>query len=94
MSKNHKATNNKLIWLVGAVVIILAFVLWVWPTYLAPSTGSLEGALAVSIQDQHITVQEAQGRRENGAFMLDVRTVEEWNAGYIPGATLILLDQL
>jgi len=78
----------------AALVLALALGLWIWPTYLAPSTGSLDSALAVSVQDQHITVQEAQGKRENGAFMLDVRTIEEWNAGHIPGATLIPLDQL
>ena len=32
--------------------------------------------------------------REDGAFVLDVRTQEEWDAGHIPGATLIPLDQL
>ena len=78
----------------AALVLVLALGLWVWPTYLAPSTGSLDSALVVSVRDQFITHQEAQQKRENGAFMLDVRTVEEWNAGHIPGATLIPLDQL
>jgi rhodanese-related sulfurtransferase len=94
MGKKQTRKKNIRVWSMGALVLALALGLWIWPTYLAPSTGSLDSALAVSIQDQHITVQEAQGRRENGAFMLDVRTIEEWNAGHISGATLIPLDQL
>ena len=31
---------------------------------------------------------------QNGAFVLDVRTVEEWNEFHAPDSTLIPLDQL
>jgi len=31
---------------------------------------------------------------QNGAFVLDVRTVEEWNEFHAPNSTLIPLDQL
>jgi rhodanese-related sulfurtransferase len=41
-----------------------------------------------------ITVEEAFSYREEGAFILDVRTQEEWDDGHIPGATLIPLDEL
>jgi len=41
-----------------------------------------------------ISVEEAFNYREKGAFILDVRTQEEWDAGHIPGATLIPLDEL
>ncbi len=94
MGKKQTRKKQFWIWGMGVLVLILALGLWIWPTYLAPSTGSLDSALSVSVQDQHITVQEAQHKRENGAYLLDVRTVEEWNAGHIPGATLIPLDQL
>ncbi|HSD85001.1 MAG TPA: rhodanese-like domain-containing protein, partial [Anaerolineae bacterium] len=33
-------------------------------------------------------------KRDDGAFILDVRTPDEWNTVHIPGATLIPLDQL
>ena len=91
-----KQTKKKYIrvWGMAALVLALALGLWIWPTYMAPSTGTLDSALAVSVRDQFITHQEAQQKRENGAFMLDVRTIKEWNAGHIPGATLIPLDQL
>ncbi|MFV1950311.1 MAG: rhodanese-like domain-containing protein [Anaerolineales bacterium] len=94
MGKKQTIKKKIRVWGMGALVLVLALGLWIWPTYLAPSTGFVDSALAISVQDQHITVQEAQQKRENEAFMLDVRTVKEWNAGHIPGATLIPLDQL
>jgi phage shock protein E len=42
----------------------------------------------------NVNVQEAFDLRENGALMLDVRTIEEWNEAHIPDATLIPLNQL
>ncbi len=41
-----------------------------------------------------VSVTEAAERFDQGAFLLDVRTVEEWNQGHIDGAVLIPLDQL
>jgi rhodanese-related sulfurtransferase len=42
----------------------------------------------------NVLVRQAFELRENGAMMLDVRTVEEWNDVHLPGATLIPLEQL
>jgi rhodanese-related sulfurtransferase len=41
-----------------------------------------------------ISVAEAAAKRDAGAFILDVRTPDEWNEYHIPGSTLIPLDQL
>lgn len=41
-----------------------------------------------------ISVKEAHQMYQDGIFMLDVREVDEWNAGHIPGATLIHLGSL
>ena len=41
-----------------------------------------------------ISVDEAYGKYQSGAFVLDVRTVEEWNEYHAPNTTLIPLDQL
>ncbi len=41
-----------------------------------------------------ITVSEAYNKYQNGAFVLDVRTQEEWNEFHAPNSTLIPLDQL
>lgn len=41
-----------------------------------------------------ISVSEAYELYQDDVFVLDVRTFEEYQAGHIPGATLIPLDQL
>ncbi|MBP8857815.1 MAG: hypothetical protein KBG60_07335, partial [Anaerolineaceae bacterium] len=41
-----------------------------------------------------VSVEEAYQLRQEGAFMLDVRRLDEWEQGHIPGATLITLDEL
>jgi rhodanese-related sulfurtransferase len=41
-----------------------------------------------------VSVQDAFSMREEGAFILDVRNQDEWDAGHVPGATLIPLPQL
>jgi len=41
-----------------------------------------------------ISVGDAYTRYQNGAFLLDVRTQEEWNDFHAPNTTLIPLDQL
>jgi rhodanese-related sulfurtransferase len=69
----------------GALILIIAAVFALsQPT--APEAG-----VALPLE---ISVQEAFSYREEGAFVLDVRTPEEWEEGHIPGATLIPLDQL
>jgi molybdopterin-guanine dinucleotide biosynthesis protein A/rhodanese-related sulfurtransferase len=41
-----------------------------------------------------IDVDELARRREVGAFVLDVRQPDEYEAGHVPGAVLVPLDQL
>lgn len=41
-----------------------------------------------------VNAEEAYAMYQDGAFVLDVRTVEEWNEYHAPGTTLIPLDQL
>lgn len=41
-----------------------------------------------------ISVTEAAQRITEGAFLLDVRTAEEWNQAHVAGAVLIPLDEL
>ena len=42
----------------------------------------------------YVSAEEAFELRAQGAMMLDVRTLEEWDGTHIPDATLIPLDQL
>lgn len=48
----------------------------------------------LAVSPEEISVAEAYQMREDGAFILDVREPDEWEAGHIPGATLIPLGQL
>lgn len=41
-----------------------------------------------------ISVAKAAELRDSGAFVLDVREVDEWNQLHVPGATLIPLGEL
>lgn len=41
-----------------------------------------------------VTVAQAAEKRDQGAFILDVRQPEEWQQVHIPGATLIPLGEL
>jgi rhodanese-related sulfurtransferase len=41
-----------------------------------------------------ITVDEAFKKYQEGTFLLDVRTTEEWEEYHAPGTTLIPLDEL
>jgi len=43
---------------------------------------------------QTISASDAYNLYQNGAFVLDVRTLEEWNEYHVPNTTLIPLDQL
>lgn len=96
MNKRSKQkTNQAWFWGLGGLVIILALALWAWPTYLAsPDLSSEMGTSIIADQAGHLDVEGAFQKRQEGAFLLDVRTQEEWNAGHIPGAVLIPLDQL
>ena len=43
---------------------------------------------------KEISVEEAYSKYQEGVFVLDVRTQEEWNEFHAPNTTLIPLDQL
>ena len=65
--------------LAAAAIIYLA---------VASGAGSAAGLPAT------ISVEQAYQKYNQGAFVLDVRTQEEWNDFHAPGTTLIPLDEL
>lgn len=69
---------------VAALVIVL---LVLWSNY----RRSINPTAALPPE---ITVSEAYTKYQNGAYVLDVRTQEEWNDFHAPNTTLIPLDQL
>lgn len=75
---------------IGAVVIIvlagITFAVW------GGGASSSDGTQAALPRE--VSVEEAYQLVEQGAFLLDVRTQEEWDDFHAPQATLIPLDQL
>ena len=85
-SQEHKFSWRTWLWLllVGATILGLT-----WFVMSQNRGNQLANSLA-----KEISVYEAAKMREQGAFILDVRTPEEWNEVHIPDSTLIPLDEL
>lgn len=76
--------STRLTWIAGFVILAAVGVgYWLW-----------QGAGTGTGMPREISVADAQSKQALGAFVLDVRTVEEWNEAHLSGATLIPLDQL
>lgn len=88
MSKkfNVKQQEKKQKWLLPLILVGLAVI--VGAVFLLSNNTEAKGMPGA------ITVTDAAQRFDQGAFLLDVRTVEEWNQEHIDGAVLIPLDQL
>ena len=76
--------------LLGAATVVAACSPSTTP---GPSAASAPAA-AVQALPAEVSVAEASGLRDAGAFVLDVRQPDEWAAGHIPEATLIPLGEL
>jgi rhodanese-related sulfurtransferase len=76
-----------------------AFPLWGWVLLAAAVAAGIwlltrpnaESPKALALE---VSVAEAAKLKEEGAFMLDVREVSEWNEVHMPSATLIPLGEL
>ena len=79
----RKQKQQKWLWpgIIGLLIIILVGV-------------SLASLGATQTLAKEISVEEAYQKYENGVFVLDVRTQEEWEEYHAPNTTLIPLDQL
>jgi rhodanese-related sulfurtransferase len=88
MARRSARKNDRNQFIVGSIILLVLVSFFV-----IINTSSSDSA-PISKLPLEISVQEAYDYREDGAFILDVRTQEEWDAGYIPGATLIPLDEL
>src|SRR5215216_1907320 len=74
-------------------ILVLAVVALV--IYLLLQAGRNHNNAAASVPvEAGISVSEAFNKYQSGAFMLDVRTAEEWNQSHVPNAALVPLDQL
>ena len=72
------------------VLLIVALVVYL----LLQMGGASKNQPATNTLSSTLSVAEAYDLYQKGAFVLDVRTVEEWNEFHAPGTTLIPLDQL
>jgi rhodanese-related sulfurtransferase len=68
-----------------AMVVFVAFIIYL----IASAGGSGTSGLA-----REVSVDEAYQMYQNGTFVVDVRTQEEWDEYHAPNAILIPLDQL
>ncbi|HEX2981474.1 MAG TPA: rhodanese-like domain-containing protein [Anaerolineaceae bacterium] len=55
---------------------------------------TMQGATKQEVLAREISVAQAAELRDQGVFILDVRTREEWNQFHVPDSTLIPLDEL
>jgi rhodanese-related sulfurtransferase len=62
--------------------------------YLILQAGGRTGTNEPASLPSQISVSEAYSKYQSGAFVLDVRTQEEWDEFHAPNTTLIPLDQL
>ena len=90
-SSDKNAGNSK--WIIAAVLVLVVAVAAVGAIALRNDSPTVDPALGL-VENREIDVQEAHALYQEGVFTLDVRTPEEYQAGHIPGATLIPLDQL
>jgi rhodanese-related sulfurtransferase len=99
MAKKNKASSkkqgsanqwkNRQWWLAGIgfiIVIVVGLVLILNPSPVSTST--------VASLPAEIPVDTAYEKYEQGKFVLDVRTPQEWDEYHIPNTTLIPLDEL
>lgn len=93
-SKNHPSPRSRSagsLWLPFVALLLLAAVI-LSACGAAPTPAAQVQAAPGRINE--ISVDQAYQKREAGAFMLDVRQPEEWEAAHIPDATLIPLGEL
>ena len=101
MFTTQKARRNLTLLLLGVILLVVAGcapAATPAPVAIAPATAAptvaASGPVSKAPLPDTISVAETAAKRDAGAFILDVRTQEEWNEYHIPGSTLITLDQL
>lgn len=94
-SKNSrtKATPQKTnsIWLVGGLILIAVLAI---SAFLFLRQDQPAQSLSGGNYPLEITVAEAAMKRDQGAYILDVREPDEWQEAHIPDSTLIPLGDL
>jgi rhodanese-related sulfurtransferase len=82
-----KRKNTLLIWGGGALLMVMLGLSAIF-------LGNQRNTQAAEKLPVEISVDQAYQKYQEGAYVLDVRTPEEWDAYHAPGTTLIPLDEL
>jgi rhodanese-related sulfurtransferase len=90
--KVKKATRRKINYINYLAVLLVILVAVAGLLFL--QQGSQASASNEDSLPGEVSVVEAAGLREEGAFMLDVREPYEWDEYHIPGAVLVPLGEL
>jgi len=89
-TKKQQQTKQKkeqiIIAVVALAIVVIAFLVF--------GSNPAEKAATVNSLPPEINTGMAKQKFDEGAFMLDVRTLEEWEEYHVDGATLIPLDEL
>lgn len=88
---NRSKQNSRRLWL--GVALGIALIAVVVGIILFRDTDNNDADNSAN-RSGEISVQEARDRRDQGAFVLDVRQPEEWAEYHIPNSTLIPLEEL
>jgi rhodanese-related sulfurtransferase len=84
--ERRKKRRNLIIVVAVVIIAVLGAAALIWSN---SSNQQVQAGLS-----REVSVDEAYQLVNEGAFLLDVRTQEEWNEFHAPQATLIPLDQL
>ena len=76
------------IYLIALVVVMVVGATW---AYFSNKAATQQAEASFQLE---VSVDEAYQMYQDGAFVLDVRTQEEWDEFHVPGTTLIPLDEL
>jgi rhodanese-related sulfurtransferase len=84
-AKNNSSNRSFMVISLGVLLLLAIFGLFLFMQDTQAAGNSLP---------REITVAKTYEMREAGAFILDVRTKQEWDEYHIPGATLIPLNEI
>lgn len=91
----RRPIGRRLVWWLAALLLGVAAACQAPATPpAAPQAAAVAQPPARKPLPAEVSVAKAAQKRAAGAFILDVRTVEEWNEYHVPGSKLIPLDQL
>lgn len=99
---NKNRTQKKKSWIqnplnigLAGLVIVILIALGAWGLSNPNQAGSeVSESPEGTVLPAFVTVDQAYALQQEGAFVLDVRTQQEWDEYHAPGTTLIPLDQL